>query len=72
MRYEARSEVTGSVWRLVAKVGDTLAEGDTIMIFESMKMEIPLIAETGGKLAEILVTEGQSVTEGETVATIDE
>ena len=46
--YDAKSEVTGSVWKIVTAVGQALEPGDTIMIMESMKMEIPVIAEDGG------------------------
>ena len=49
------SQVTGSVWEISAQVGQTLAPGDTVMILESMKMEIPLLCEDGGTLLEILV-----------------
>ena len=52
-----KSEVTGSVWKIVAEVGQRLEPGDTIMIIESMKMEIPVIAEEGGTLSEFLVEE---------------
>jgi acetyl-CoA carboxylase biotin carboxyl carrier protein len=44
VKYEAKSEVTGAVWKIVTAVGQTLEPGDTIMIIESMKMEIPVIA----------------------------
>ena len=70
--YEAKSEVTGSVWKIITTVGQTLEAGDTVMIIESMKMEIPVIAEDGGTVKEFRVTEGQSVTEGQVVAVIEE
>jgi acetyl-CoA carboxylase biotin carboxyl carrier protein len=62
------SEITGKVWKIISRPGDQLAEGDTIMVFESMKMEIPLIADMNGILREILVIEGQQISEGEPVA----
>ena len=65
------SEVTGSVWRLEAQVGQLLAEDDTLLIIESMKMEIPVLAPESGKLLEILVTETQSVTEGQLLARLE-
>lgn len=71
MQHEARSEITGSVWKIVTSVGTQVAEGDTLMIFESMKMEIPLIAEASGKVVDIRVAEGASVTEGDVVAVIE-
>lgn len=67
-RIEARAEVTGSVWKIVATVGSRLEEGDTIMILESMKMEIPVLVEDAGTLVELTVTEGVAVTEGQVVA----
>ena len=71
-RYEVAADVTGSVWKIVTQVGDQLAAGDTVMILESMKMEIPVIADDGGTLVELLVAEGESVSEGQTVAILDE
>lgn len=70
--YEAKSEVTGSVWKIVTEVGQKLEPGDTIMILESMKMEIPVIAEDGGTLRQLLVQEGVPVTEGQAVAVLGE
>lgn len=67
---EARSEVTGSVWKIVCEVGQALQPGDTLMIIESMKMEIPVIAEDGGTVTELKVTEGVPVTEGQVVAVL--
>lgn len=67
----ARSEVSGVVWRILAAAGTRVAEGDTIMLIESMKMEIPVIAETAGVVAEILVKESAEVAEGQAVAVIE-
>lgn len=72
MIYNAKSEVTGSVWKIVTKVGQSLEPGDTLMIIESMKMEIPAIAEDGGTIQKFLVKEGEAVTEGQIVAKIDQ
>lgn len=69
--YSAKSEVTGSVWKIITTVGQTLEPGDTIMIIESMKMEIPVIAEEGGTIREFKVAEGVPVTEGLEVAVLD-
>ena len=69
--YEAKSEVTGSVWKIVAQPGQALEPGDTIMIIESMKMEIPVIAEDGGTVKELLVAEGESIAEGAVVARLE-
>ena len=70
-KYEAKTEVTGSVWKIVTAVGQALEAGDTLMIVESMKMEIPVIAEEAGTIAEFRVQEGASVAEGQVVAILD-
>ena len=68
---EVKTEITGNVWKIVASVGDTLAEDDPILILESMKMEIPVAAPEDGKLVEILVAEGEVAKEGKVVARIE-
>ena len=68
--YEVKSEVTGSVWKFVTEVGQTVAPGDTLMIIESMKMEIPVIAEDGGTIEAFRVVEAESVNEGQVVAVL--
>ena len=70
-RIEVESEVTGSVWKLVAEVGAELAAGDVIMILESMKMEIPVEAPAAGRLAECLVAEEDQVEEDQVVAILE-
>ena len=60
------------MWKIVASVGQKLVAGDEIMILESMKMEIPVIAEDGGVLKELKVAEGKTVNEGQVVAVIEE
>ena len=60
----------GKVWKLVAKPGDALASGDTILILEAMKMEIPVVAPQDGTLADISVSEGEEVKSGQTVASM--
>jgi len=69
---DVASVVTGSVWKIEAAIGQQLAPGDVIMILESMKMEIPVIAEDGGTLDALHVAEGESVNEGQVVATLSE
>ena len=69
---EVKSVVTGSVWKIVASVGQPLAAGDEIMILESMKMEIPVIVEDGGVLKELKVAEGATVNEGQVLAVVEE
>jgi acetyl-CoA carboxylase biotin carboxyl carrier protein len=67
-----KTEVTGSVWKIEAQPGQKLEPGATIMIMESMKMEIPVIAEDGGTLDALHVAEGEAVNEGQVVATLSE
>jgi acetyl-CoA carboxylase biotin carboxyl carrier protein len=69
---ELKAEVTGSVWKIVTTPGQALAAGDTVMILESMKMEIPVIAEDGGTLVEIRVAEGNAIAEGQVLAVVKE
>jgi acetyl-CoA carboxylase biotin carboxyl carrier protein len=68
---DLKTEITGNVWKIVVKVGDRVAEGDPVMILESMKMEIPISATEPGMVKEILVEEGTTVTEGMVVARLD-
>ena len=67
-QHRIESLVTGTVWKLERQAGDTLAEGDTLLIIESMKMEIPIDAPANGVLKELLVAEGESVAEGQVLA----
>jgi len=71
MAEEIRAEMVANVWKIVAKTGDRIAEGDTIVILESMKMEIPVIAEEEGTLTSIAVAEGDVVQEGDLIAVLD-
>ena len=59
------SHVSGTVWKIERQIGDRLAAGDTVMVIESMKMEIPVEAPTAGTLVKLLVAEGDAVTEGQ-------
>lgn len=68
---DVQTEITGSIWKIVAEVGQQLNEDDTILILESMKMEIPVTAPEDGKLVEILTSEGDTVTEGTVVARLE-
>jgi acetyl-CoA carboxylase biotin carboxyl carrier protein len=65
---DIRAEMVANVWKVVAAAGDTVAAGDTIVILESMKMEIPVLAEDGGVVAELSVNEGDVVQEGDLIA----
>ncbi len=64
------SEVTGTVWKIEAPVGTAVAEGDTIVIVESMKMEIPVCATRAGVVRELHVAEGDPVGEDQPVAVV--
>lgn len=59
-----RSEIAGSVWKIEVAIGDTVAEDDPLLILESMKMEIPLVAPRAGVVKQILVAEGEPIAEG--------
>jgi acetyl-CoA carboxylase biotin carboxyl carrier protein len=71
-RIEVKSEITGTVWQVPAKPGDTVESGDVLVVIESMKMEIPVITEDGGVVKEILVKEKDPVSEGQVVAIIED
>lgn len=68
---DVKSEITGNVWKIVAAVGDELPEDEPVMILESMKMEIPVGVPEDGVVTEILVSEGDTVSEGAVVARIE-
>jgi acetyl-CoA carboxylase biotin carboxyl carrier protein len=68
---EIEAHITGTVWKIECAVGDTVQEGDTVAILESMKMEMPVEAEDSGTVAEILCEEGQAVSEGDTLVVLE-
>ncbi|HYK67883.1 MAG TPA: biotin/lipoyl-binding carrier protein [Streptosporangiaceae bacterium] len=68
---EVRAEMVANVWKVVAAEGDTVADGDTLVILESMKMEIPVLAESPGRVTRLAVAEGDVVQEGDLIAVID-
>jgi acetyl-CoA carboxylase biotin carboxyl carrier protein len=65
------AHITGTVWKIEVEVGDTVEEGDTVVVLESMKMEMPVEAEDEGTVSEIRCAEGQAVSEGETLVVLD-
>ncbi|HTX83437.1 MAG TPA: biotin/lipoyl-binding carrier protein [Streptosporangiaceae bacterium] len=67
---EVRAEMVANVWKVVAAEGDSVADGDTLVILESMKMEIPVLAEDSGTLTKLAVAEGDVVQEGDLIAVI--
>ena len=67
---QVKTEVSGSVWQITTKVGQKIEAGDTIMIIESMKMEIPVVAEQGGTIDKFMVDEKAAISEGQVVAVL--
>ena len=65
------AHITGTVWKIECEVGQQIEEGDTLVILESMKMEMPVEAEDEGTVREIVVAEGQSVSEGDTLVVLE-
>ena len=68
---EIRAEMVANVWKVVAAEGQQIAAGDTVVILESMKMEIPVLAEDPGVLSKLNVAEGDVIQEGDLIAVID-
>jgi acetyl-CoA carboxylase biotin carboxyl carrier protein len=68
---EVAAHITGVVWKIECAVGDAVAEGDTVVVLESMKMEMPVEAEDSGTVAEIRCSEGDTVHEGETLVVLE-
>ena len=69
--FKVISETAGTIFRIERKVGDTVDEGDAILILESMKMEIEILAEKKGIIKSFFVTEGDLVQEGHHLANIE-
>lgn len=70
MTVELKSEVAGTVFEIVARAGDTVAAGDTILVIESMKMELPVDSSVGGTVADLCVAVGDVVATGQVLARI--
>ncbi len=68
--HDVKAEVGGSIWKIEVSVGQAVAEGDTLLIVESMKMEIPLAAPCAGTVREIRVAEGDMVDEDQVLLVI--
>ena len=64
MATRVNAHITGTVWKIEVKVGDAVTEGQTVVILESMKMEMPVESPAAGKVTAVLVKEGQAVEEG--------
>jgi acetyl-CoA carboxylase biotin carboxyl carrier protein len=67
---EIRAEIAANVWQVVAEEGQMVAEGDEIVILESMKMEIPVLTEHAGTVQDLHVVEGEVLQEGDLIATV--
>ena len=67
---DVEAHITGTVWKIEVAMGDQVEEGDTVVILESMKMEMPVEAEDDGVVAQISCEEGQSVSEGDTLVVL--
>ena len=65
------AHITGTVWKIEVTVGDQVEEGDTVVILESMKMEMPVEAEDEGTVSEIACEEGQAVSEGDALVVLE-
>lgn len=68
---DVAAHITGTVWKIEVKVGQKVSAGETLVILESMKMEMPVEAEDEGTVKEVLVAEGQAVSEGDTLVVLE-
>jgi acetyl-CoA carboxylase biotin carboxyl carrier protein len=68
---DVEAHITGTVWKIECQIGQSVDEGDTLVILESMKMEMPVEAEDAGTVKEIRCEEGQSVSEGDTLVVLE-
>jgi acetyl-CoA carboxylase biotin carboxyl carrier protein len=68
---DVEAHITGTVWKIECQIGQEIEEGDTLVILESMKMEMPVEAEDDGVVREIRCEEGQSVSEGDTLVILE-
>ena len=71
MAYTVAAEIVGSIHTVAVQTGDEVSEGDTIVILESMKMEIPVLSERKGRVIEVAVSKGDVVQEGDVLAVIE-
>jgi acetyl-CoA carboxylase biotin carboxyl carrier protein len=71
MATDVCAHITGTVWKIQVKEGDSVIEEQTVVILESMKMEMPVEVPQAGRVAKIHVAEGQSVDEGDVLLTIE-
>lgn len=69
---EVRAEITANVWQVPVQAGQTVSEGDELVILESMKMEIPVMAPCSGTVSQVAVAPDDQVNEGDLICVIDE
>ena len=69
---EVRSEMVASVWKIRVGVGEAVQPDSVVVVLESMKMEIPVLAENPGRIAQVKVSAGDVVQEGEVLVIIDD
>ena len=69
---QVKAHITGTVWKIEVKVGEEVEEDDTLVILESMKMEMPVEAPVDGTVTGILIEEGQTVEEGQPLIELEE
>ncbi len=72
MAIDIKAHITGTIWKIPVKAGDKVEEDDTLVIIESMKMEMPIEAEEDGEIVEVLLEEGSPVQEGDVILRIEE
>ena len=72
LSHTVRAELVANVLKVTARAGDTVGPNDTLVILESMKMEIPVLAEVAGTITELKVVEGEVVRDGDPIAVIAE
>jgi len=71
MATDITAHITGTVWKIEKAVGDSVEEGEAVVILESMKMEMPVESPVAGKIAELCCAEGDAVEEGAVLAVVD-
>lgn len=71
MATDVTAHITGTVWEIRVRVGETVAAEQVLVVLESMKMEMPVEAPTSGRVASIAATQGQAVEEGEVLLTLE-
>jgi acetyl-CoA carboxylase biotin carboxyl carrier protein len=71
MATEVQAHITGTVWKILVKVGDTVTQDQPLVILESMKMEMPVESPEAGRVLSVVTSEGASVEEGELLVTLE-